>query len=130
MGRVLDRARGVSEAEYPEAREQIALRLSQAGGGRGGRGGESEAPAALDPEAQRRIEPILALIDRSRQMSDDQFQSGRADLALQIWSKRSEMDGALMDPAETSEAIDALLDRYFLSPRMIGAMRARLERRG
>jgi hypothetical protein len=34
-----------------------------------------------------------------------------------------------VDPAETSEAIDELLDRYFLSPRMVGAMRARMERR-
>lgn len=130
MGRVLDRARGVSEAEYGEARLQIAMRLSGMGGGREGRdGGDREPPSLSDPQMQARLGPILALIDRTRQMPDAQYQTNRADLAMQVWSKRAELDGAEVDPAETSEAIDALLDRYFLSPRMIGAMRARMERR-
>jgi hypothetical protein len=130
MGRSLDRARGASDANYPQERMEIAMRLARMGPGGGGRDGGRREPAAVpDAQMQRRLGPILALIDRTRQMNDAQYQSGRADLAMQIWSKRAEMGDLEVDPAETSEAIDELLDRYFLSPRMVGAMRARMERR-
>jgi hypothetical protein len=124
MARMLDRARGASEANYAQERMAIAQRLMAWGQGSRERGNR-EAAAPTDPGSQQRMASILALIDRTRQMADAEYQSSRADLAMQIWAQRAGMGDS--DPAATSESIDELLDRYFLSPRMIGAMRARLE---
>jgi len=124
MARMLDRARGASDAEYAQERLEIAARLARMGPRRGA--GDREEAVPTDPQAQARLAPVLALIDRTRQMPDAAYQNSRTDLAMQLWAQRAGMGGEA-DPAETSEAIDELLDRYFFSPRMIGAMRARME---
>jgi hypothetical protein len=103
---------------------EIAMRLADVP--RRGGPGREVTPLRNDAETQRKLAPILALIDRTRQMPDALYQSSRADLAIQIWSQREGMEDE--SPEETNEAINEMLDRFFLSPRMVGVMRARTER--
>jgi hypothetical protein len=129
MGRALDQARGASEANYAEERLRIATRLMARGGPRGnrqqGEQGRQAPPSPNDPEVQRQMGPLLAMIDRTRQMPDAEYRQSRDTLAMQIWSQRMQSgDGPWGSDPEAE--IRELLDRTFLSPRMIPLMRERM----
>lgn len=130
MGRALDRARGASEANYPRERLEIALRLSGLGGrGWGPRDQEQPQVSPDDPQLQQRLAPLLALIDRTRQMPDAQYQQARPDLALQIWAQRAALGLGAWGASNPDAEINGLIDRYFLSPRMIPIIRERIASR-
>jgi hypothetical protein len=126
MGRQLDRVRGASAENYPQERLQIAMRMANLGGGRGGRGQAGPPPNPNDPQVQQQIAPYLAMMDRLRQMPDAQYQQQRADLALQVWTQRGDTNGSGETAADADAQINGLIDRYFLSPRMAATMRERL----
>lgn len=123
VARQLDQARGAAASNYDQERIQIAMRLANPDRGRGNRGQTGVSPT--DPGAQQQLAPYLALIDRLRQMPDAQYQQQRADLALQALAQ-----GSGVSPADTEAQISDLIDRYFLSPRMVSTLQERLSGRG
>jgi hypothetical protein len=123
IGRSLDRIRGASEAQYPEERFRIArrlVRMSEEGNRRPG--SEERELSPTNPEDQRRLAPYYQLMDRVRQMPDSQYRQARGDLALQLWSARGDPG---VSSTDREAAIGAMIDRYFLSPRMVAVMRQR-----
>jgi hypothetical protein len=122
VARQLDQARGAAASNYDQERIQIAMRLANPDRGRGNRGQTSLSPT--DPSPQQ-LAPYLALMDRLRQMPDAQYQQQRADLALQALAQ-----GGGAAPADTEAQISDLIDRYFLSPRMVSTLQERLSGRG
>jgi hypothetical protein len=127
MGRQLDQVRGASADNYPQERLRIAMRMANLDGGRGDRGQSSPPPNPNDPSVQQQLAPYLGIMDRLRQMPDAQYQQQRADLALQIWSQRGDTNGRGGETAADADAqINELIDRYFLSPRMVVTIRERL----
>jgi hypothetical protein len=122
VARQLDQARGAAASNYDQERIQIAMRLANPDRGRGNRGQTGLSPT--DPSPQQ-LAPYLALMDRLRQMPDAQYQQQRADLALQALAQ-----GGGASPADTEAQISDLIDRYFLSPRMVSTLQERLSGRG
>jgi hypothetical protein len=122
VARQLDQARGAAASNYDQERIQIAMRLANPDRGRGNRGQTSLS--STDPSPQQ-LAPYLALMDRLRQMPDAQYQQQRADLALQALAQ-----GGGTSPADAEAQISDLIDRYFLSPRMVSTLQERLSGRG
>jgi hypothetical protein len=139
-GRMLDRVRETPADQWERTKQETAARI--AGAGRGG--------AASTPEAQQQLASTLALLDRVRAMSPQEYAQSRTTLATQVSTQMRQAfaqgggqrggpgagpgaapgaggrgfgQRAPANQAEANSQLDAFLDRYFLSPAAVPVMR-------
>jgi hypothetical protein len=82
------------------------------GGGPGGPGGRGGRPDANDPAVQTRVQQSLAMLERVRSMSAQEWTQVRAGMALQMWSQG--MQQRPRGPQDPQEQLSRFIDEYLL----------------
>jgi hypothetical protein len=130
MTRMMDRMRDVPPAEWEKAKTDMAQRMAGGGGGfggpggpggpgggggRGGRGGNNQA---RQQQQMARMQNFMQMADQVRSLPSDQYESQKFSIAGKLFQNMR--GGGQQSP---DDAINGFIDRYFLSPRIVPAMK-------
>jgi hypothetical protein len=116
--RLLDRIRGMSEEQWAKSRGDLAEEAGQVPGAQG-------VPPAGPEEAarQRRMARRLALYDRVRQMSDEEYRGARSGLATGLGRQRQQTRAS--QSGSPAGRLRWFVERYLLNPEAPVVFRAR-----